>query len=146
MTKTTSTTDHNPARSGISLAVVVYSAPWSHQTSATALRFCKAALAAGHTIQRLFFYYDGVHNTSTLAVPAQDELDLPSAWQALIAEHSIDTVSCVSSALKRGILNAEEAARYERTAVNLSNVADLSGLGQLIESTAMADRVISFGA
>ena len=149
MTQATSSSDHStprPARSGISLAVVVYSAPWSHQASATALRFCEASLAAGHTIQRLFFYYDGVHNTSTLAVPAQDELDLPAAWQALISKHNIDTVSCVSSALKRGILNAGEAERYERTAVNLSAVADLSGLGQLIESTAIADRVISFGA
>jgi len=146
VTNDTSITDHSTARPALSLAVVVYSAPWSHQASATALRFCQASLAAGHAIQRLFFYYDGVHNTSTLAVPAQDELDLPAAWQSLITEHNIDTVSCVSSALKRGILNAEEAERYERTAVNLALAADLSGLGQLIESAALADRVISFGA
>lgn len=127
-------------------AVVVYSAPWSHQAAQTAYRFCRAVLAQGHCVHRLFFYYDGVHNTSTLAVPAQDEFDIPAQWQALIENNNIDTVSCVSSALKRGILNADEAARYEKSGSNLSPVADMSGLGQLIEAAVQVDRVVSFGA
>jgi len=127
-------------------AVVVYSAPWSHQAAQTAYRFCKSALEQGHHIHRLFFYYDGVHNTSTLSVPAQDEFDIPAEWQALIKANNIDAVSCVSSALKRGILNADEAARYEKTGNNLSPVADMSGLGQLIDATVQVDRVVSFGA
>ncbi|MEX1197143.1 MAG: sulfurtransferase complex subunit TusD [Pseudohongiellaceae bacterium] len=130
----------------MNITVVIHTAPWSHQASATALRFCEAALQAGHGIYRLFFYYDGVHNTSTLAVPAQDELDIPAAWRALIEQHGIDTVSCVSSALKRGILNDQEARRYEREASNLAATAELSGLGQLIEATAHSDRVVNFGA
>ncbi|MGM0633551.1 MAG: sulfurtransferase complex subunit TusD [Pseudomonadota bacterium] len=128
------------------ITVVVHTAPWSHQASATALRFCQAAVKAGHVIHRLFFYYDGVHNTSTLAVPAQDELDIPAAWQRLVREHGIDAVACVSSALKRGILNDTEATRYERTASNLSPAVEISGLGQLIEATTHSDRVVNFGA
>lgn len=128
------------------ITVVVHTAPWSHQASSTALRFCEAALQAGHDIRQLFFYYDGVHNASALAVPAQDEFDIPAAWQNLIRQHDIDTVACVSSALKRGILNAGEARRYERDASNLSTAVDLSGLGQLIEATVQSDRVVNFGA
>lgn len=128
------------------ITVVVHGAPWSHQASGTALRFCETALEAGHHIHRLFFYYDGVHNTSTLAVPAQDEVDIPAAWQRLIRDHDIDAVACVSSALKRGILDDTEAARYERTASNLSPVVEISGLGQLIEATTHSDRVVNFGA
>ena len=128
------------------ITVVVHTAPWSHQASATALRFCQAALQAGHTLYRLFFYYDGVHNTSTLAVPAQDELDIPAAWRQLISQHDIDTVTCVSSALKRGILDATEATRYERGASNLASEAELSGLGQLIEASTHCDRIVNFGA
>lgn len=126
--------------------IVIHTAPWSHQGSQTALRFCEAALKAGHSIYRLFFYYDAVHNSSTLAVPAQDEFDIPTAWQTLINEHDIDAVSCVSSALKRGILNEQEAKRYEKPAHNLMAQVELSGLGQLVEATSASDRVVSFGA
>jgi len=131
---------------GLRFAVVVYSAPWSRQGSLTAYRFCRAALAAGHQIERLFFYCDGVHNSSTLAVPAQDDFDIPAAWQALVAEHEIDAISCVSSSLKRGVINAEEAGRHERGGSNLSPAMALSGLGQLVEAASRVDRVVSFGA
>jgi tRNA 2-thiouridine synthesizing protein D len=95
---------------------------------------------------RVFFFYDGVHNTSAFSVPAQDEYDLVKAWNALILEHEIDAVSCVSSALKRGVLDAREAVRYERRGSNLLESAVLSGLGQLVDASLISDRVVSFGA
>ena len=95
---------------------------------------------------RLFFYYDGVHNTNALSVSPQDEFDLVRAWNTLIIENEIDAVSCVSSALKRGILNTQEAARYERSGGNLLESVTLSGLGQWVDATLRSDRVISFGA
>src|SRR5690606_13664392 len=100
-------------------SLVIYGAPYASESAATALHFARAALAAGHGIQRLFFYQDGVHNASSLVVPPQDEADIPRAWQALIREHGIDAVVCVASALKRGILDAGEAERYDRAAGNL---------------------------
>lgn len=126
--------------------IVLYAAPYSSQASLSALRFAQATLAQGHEIVRLFFYYDGVHNTTTLSVPAQDEYDLAKAWNALIKEHRIDAVSCVSSALKRGVLDTGEATRYERSGGNLMDGVVLSGLGQLVDATLTSDRVISFGA
>lgn len=127
------------------LTIVVHTAPWSEQAAVTAYRFCQAALDGGHSIHRLFFYSDGVHNTTTLSVPAQDEFDIPLAWRQLVERHGIDTVSCVSSALKRGILDPGEAERHERDCSNLVSASELSGLGQLVDAAIESDRVINFG-
>ena len=126
--------------------IVLYAAPYSSQASLSALRLAQAVLTQGHEIVRLFFYYDGVHNTNALSVPAQDEHDLVKAWNSLILEHEIEAVSCVSSALKRGVLDAREAVRYERSGGNLMDSVVLSGLGQLVDASLVSDRVISFGA
>ncbi|MDP1930662.1 MAG: sulfurtransferase complex subunit TusD [Gammaproteobacteria bacterium] len=128
------------------LTVVVYSAPYSSQAAWSAYQFTRAALTAGHEIYRLFFYADGVHNSNALSIPPQDEFDLVKAWQALISGHNIDAISCVSSALKRGVVDAQEAARYERACSNLVEGVSLSGLGQLVDATLVSDRVVSFGA
>jgi len=130
----------------LKFTIVLYAAPYSSQASLSALRFAQAALEQGHEIVRVFFFYDGVHNTSAFSVPAQDEYDLVRAWNALILEHEIDAVSCVSSALKRGVLDTREAVRYERTGGNLMESVVLSGLGQLVDASLKSDRVISFGA
>ena len=127
------------------LTVLVYSAPFSSQAAYSAYRFTAAALAAGHEIYRLFFYHDGVHNSNSLSTPPQDEFDLVEAWSELIKTHKIDAISCVSSALKRGVIDAQEAARYEKEAFNLGAKFTLSGLGQLVEANAVSDRVMSFG-
>jgi len=130
----------------LKFTIVLYAALYSSQASLSALRFAQAALEQGHEIVRVFFFYDGVHNTSAFSVPAQDEYDLVRAWNALILEHEIDAVSCVSSALKRGVLDARESVRYERSGSNLLESAVLSGLGQLVDASLKSDRVLSFGA
>jgi tRNA 2-thiouridine synthesizing protein D len=55
-------------------------------------------------------------------------------------------VTCVSSALKRGIVDAREARRHELLGHNLREPAVLSGLGQLVDASLASDRTISFGA
>ena len=128
------------------LTILVHSAPYSSQAAYSAYRFTESALAAGHEIQRVFFYYDGVHASNGLSTPPQDEFDLVKAWQALIEKHELDAICCVSSALKRGIMDAREAHRYEKAAANLAEGFVLSGLGQLVDASLSCDRVVSFGA
>ena len=125
-------------------ALVIQGPPYSSQAASSALNFARAVLAAGHEIHRLFFYQDGVHNASSLVVPPQDERHIPAAWQALVREHEIDAVVCVASALKRGILDAGEAARYDKPGANLLEGFAISGLGQLVEAALQADRVVTF--
>ena len=125
-------------------AIALYSAAHA-PSSRRALRFAQAALDGGHEIVRLFFYQNGVHSASGNVVSPQDELDLPREWREFVQQHQLDAVVCIAAALRRGVLNAEEAQRYGKPAANLEAPWELSGLGQLHEAAQLADRLISFG-
>ena len=105
----------------------------------------QAALAGGHEIVRLFFYQDGVYSASNTIVAPQDEQDIARQWREFVSAHQLDAVVCIAAALRRGVLDSEEAARYQRSAVNLEAPWELSGLGQLHDATQAADRLICFG-
>lgn len=124
-------------------SLAVYAAPYSSQASHTAYQFALALLEQGHNLHRIFFYHDGVYNATSLATPPQDEFNLYQAWEILARQH--DVVICIAAALKRGILNSEEATRYDKPAHNIAESYSISGLGQLVEAAAMSDRVITFG-
>lgn len=125
-------------------AIALFS-PAHAPSSRRALRFAQAALAGGHEIVRLFFYQEGVHSASSNVVVAQDELDLAREWREWVQTQQLDAVVCIAAALRRGVLNAEEAQRYLRPAANLVAPWELSGLGQLHEATQLADRLVCFG-
>jgi tRNA 2-thiouridine synthesizing protein D len=125
-------------------AIALFS-PAHAPSSRRALRFAQAALADGHEIVRLFFYQDGVHSAASNVVSAQDELDSSAEWRGFVREHDLDAVVCIAAALRRGVLNKEEAQRYERPAANLEAPWELSGLGQLHEAAQHADRLVCFG-
>lgn len=124
--------------------LVINGAPWSSPSALSALKFAEATLASGHEIYRLFFYQDGASNASAFCVPPQDEIDIPARWQTLIQSHDIDAVVCAASALKRGILDAAEAERYDKEGANLRPGFTVSGLGQFIDAAQQSDRVVSF--
>ena len=126
-------------------SVVVYAAPYSAQAAHSALRFTRELLAQGHEVYRLFFFGDGVHNANRLATVPQDEANVQGAWDALIREHKLDSVVCVTSAIRRGIVNEVEAKRHELDAVSLKDSSEIAGLGQLIDAVANSDRVVNFG-
>ncbi|NVK00580.1 MAG: sulfurtransferase complex subunit TusD [Oceanospirillaceae bacterium] len=125
--------------------LLIQSAPIDSQSSATALRFARALLAKGHEIERIFFYRSGVQSANRLALAPQDEPNLPLEWQSFISEHQLDAVVCIAAAIRRGIVNAAETARYGVEGDNLIEAAELSGLGQLVAACAASDRVITFG-
>ena len=125
-------------------AIAVFS-PAHAPSSRRALRYAEAVLAGGHEIARLFFYQDGVHSASANVVAPQDELDVAGQWRAFIAANQLDAVVCIAAALRRGVLNEEEARRYQREAVAVGAPWELSGLGQLHDAAQDADRLICFG-
>ena len=114
--------------------------------STNAARFAEAALQRGHTLARVFFMDDGVYHGQGHAVFPQDEHEPAQAWEALARKHEVELVLCVSSALKRGILNAEEAQRYERGNASIHPAFQIGGLGLLIDAAASSDRLLTFGA
>jgi tRNA 2-thiouridine synthesizing protein D len=129
----------------VKFSIVIYAAPYSTESAATALRFAESLIQQGHELYRLFFFGDGVHNASKLTVVAQDEINLQLQWSKLIEEHDIDSVICVSSALRRGVLDQIEADRHELGTASAYESSEVGGLGQLIDASLHSDRVVNFG-
>lgn len=126
-------------------SLLVLGSPTSTQSATTALRFATAAIGAGHSIFRVFFYHDAVNVANELICPPQDEINISQQWQLLAQKNDIDMVVCVASALKRGILDTTEAERYDKPSANLNEGFDISGLGQLVEASISSDRIVTFG-
>lgn len=114
------------------------------QQSASALRFARALLAAGHRIGTVFFYQDGVLNANRYTSPASDETDMVRAWQQLGQEHQVPLHVCVAAALRRGVLDAREAGQLKQPGHNMQPGFSLSGLGSLAQAVVECDRFIQF--
>lgn len=128
------------------LALAVHGPPYASEAATTALRFARAAVAAGHAIPRVFFYHDGVHAASALTVPPQDEPSPQPGWVELAEQHHIELAVCIAASLKRGLVNEEERDRYGLPAANVHPAFVIVGLGQLLEAIASADRFVTFAA
>lgn len=125
--------------------IMVNEGPYQHQASDSAYLFTKAALEKGHEVFRVFFYHDGVNNGNRLASPPQDDRNVTQRWADLAKEYNIDLVVCVAAALRRGLLDDNEAKRHRKDASNIADTFRISGLGQLIEAGIQADRLVVFG-
>ena len=128
----------------MNFAIVLLAGP-QDPAARSALNFARAVLASGHQVSRLFFYRDAVHLATTLGVHPQDEADIHADWRAFISDNQLDAVVCIAAALRRGVLNADEATRWQRPTANTGAPWELSGLGQWVDSLQTADRTVTFG-
>ncbi|SOB75267.1 tRNA 2-thiouridine synthesizing protein D [Marinobacter sp. LV10R510-11A] len=124
--------------------LVITGAPYSSQAPQTALSFARAAVAAGHTLDRVFLYGDGVHLASALAAPPSDETHWPAEWARFLKDNAIPGVACIASALRRGLVDSAEQKRYELPASNLLEPFIIAGLGEWVEGTMASSRVLYF--
>ena len=127
-------------------SIQINEGPYQHQAADSAYQFTKAAIAAGHEIFRVFFYHDGVNNATKLAVPPQDDRNLPKLWSELSKENDLDLVVCIAAAQRRGMMDVDEAKRQGFEDNNMNEGFRISGLGQLIEAGVESDRLVVFGA
>ena len=127
----------------MNFVLAVHGAPHNSNSGEHAIGFANAAIAQGHRIERVFFYHDGVLHGLNSHVTPQGENDLCKAWSEL-ADQGIELAVCIASAIKRGVINAEEQARYEKTSHTLAPGFELVGLGQLVAGIQYADRYIEF--
>lgn len=133
-----------PSTDALTYTLVITGAPYSSQAPQTALEFARAAVASGHTIDRVFLYGDGIHLASSLSCPPSDETDWNEAWAGFLTAHSITAVACIASALRRGLLDAAEQKRYEKAAANLATPFEIAGLGDWVEGLMQSSRVLYF--
>ncbi len=126
-------------------SLLVLSSPTSGQGSLTALNFAKAVTNRGHQIHRVFFLDEGTMAGASCTVTPQDELNPTQQWANFAVKENIELILCVSSALKRGLLDVSEAQRYEKDAETIHPSFEVSGLGQLIDASVTSDRLMTFG-
>ena len=126
-------------------ALLVMSSPFSGQGAMTAARFARCVLARGHNISRVFFLDAGTTNGAAAAVFPQNEENRLQPWVELAEQHEVELILCISSALRYGMLDETEASRHEKTSATVHPAFTISGLGQLVDAAAGADRLVTFG-
>ena len=117
------------------LAVLITSPPYSN-LSATALDYIETALKAGVEVVGVFFYQDGVLHANKQVQIASDEFQTIDHWQTLQKRYQVPLHVCITAAEKRG-LNDEQPD-------NINSIFTVSGLGDLVELTDKADRLVQF--
>jgi tRNA 2-thiouridine synthesizing protein D len=117
----------------VDLIVVIQSAAGAAQAPVTALRFARAALAAGHRIRQVFCQGDGVAALAATEVPA-DELDVAAAWRQLASAQGFAILACATAAARRGWSGGAAAGGF----------AAPGTLGQLMAALTGDVRVVTF--
>lgn len=128
----------------LTYCLLVTGPAYGTQQASCAWQFAQALLAAGHRISSVFFFREGVLNANQLTSPANDEFDLVRAWSELAQQQSVELNVCVAAALRRGIVNEQEAAQLALMSSNLQMGFTLSGLGSLAEAALSCDRLVQF--
>lgn len=112
------------------VSLLVQGNPHATRAVANALGFAEAAVAAGHALERVFFYKDAVLVASRLAA---DEARLRERWQALAGRAGFELAVCVAAAERRGIVDDSLAPGFA-----------IVGLGQLVQAMEASDRLVTF--
>jgi len=126
-------------------SLLILASPSAGQTNRTAASFAAELHNQGHTLHRVFFMDAGVDTALATTVSPQDQVNPQVLWLGLAQQFDVQLVACISSALKRGVLDAVEATRYEKLSATLHPGFELGGLGQLVDASAHSDRLITFG-
>ncbi len=125
--------------------LLALSSPSDGQCLLTAVRVADAIIRRGHQLDTVFFSDAATTiGLATLCMP-QDEIAIQRQWQRLAADHAVELVLCVASAIQRGVAGTDELPSDSKLHPTLAEGFRIGGLGQLISATHAADRVLTFG-
>ncbi len=79
----------------------------------------------------IFFYADAAHTANRLRWQSADQVNITQEWQALAEQYNLVLPVCVSTALSRGISDADNSARHQLQTENLAKGFKLVGLSEL---------------
>ncbi len=112
--------------------ILLKESPYNYQAFDSVYNFANAALEMGHEIIGIFFYDDAVYVGNKYLEPPQGERNIKSYIHALKSK-GVRLVICVAAGKRRGL-----------TQNTVSESAEISGLGQLLELSIESDRLITF--
>jgi tRNA 2-thiouridine synthesizing protein D len=131
----------NVSSKTLSYTLILTQSPVQYESNQTAQSLVSELIAAGDTIDRVFFYQDAVFIGLQSQVPGQGLEASFQGWLALQKAQSFPLQLCIANSLRRGILEEAEATRYSKDA-NLQAGFELSGLGEIAEACQSSDRII----
>lgn len=121
----------------------VYGSPWSSNAALDAQCFCESLLVNQDDIARVFFFFDGIYNGIASQSPAADEAQILQNWRN-IHQRGVSLFLCIAASANRGVLNAEEAQRYDQSVTSVDPSFEVTGLGQWARGFHDVDRMVSF--
>jgi tRNA 2-thiouridine synthesizing protein D len=104
-------------------------------TTITSMNIINNALADNINVIGVFFYQAGVTNANKNIIIANDEFQPLKAWKTLKKQYNTPLHLCVTAAEKQGLILEGEHS-------NVDNDFTLSGLGELVELSTQATRII----
>ncbi len=133
-----------------SFSILVTGSPFQSGAHQSALRFAEAACLLGNSIEAVFFYGEAVLVANKLIQPiestSKQQANLTQSWLALSIQQKIPLMACISTAIRRGIVDDDEVGSNDNiTQPNLAEGFILAGLGELAEMTASSNKLIEFG-
>ncbi|MBC8259462.1 MAG: sulfurtransferase complex subunit TusD [SAR324 cluster bacterium] len=118
----------------MNIGILLKEGPYNHQASDTAYKFAEAAIKKGHTIDAVFFYNDGVNNSTGNMEPPQDDRHIGNRWVGLCQKNNVKMMVCIAAAKRRGINDDV-----------LIDCGEITGLGNLTDIAIRNDRLVTFG-
>jgi tRNA 2-thiouridine synthesizing protein D len=128
--------------SKLSYTFILTQSPAQQESNQTAQQLAAEILAAGDTLDRVFFYQDACYIGLKTQVPGQGLQASHQGWLDLQKIHAFPLQVCIANSLRRGLIDDIEGERYQHIA-NLQQGFQLAGLGEIAEASQRSDRIIS---
>ena len=110
------------------------------QANLHALKFAESVIGLGHSVNRIFFYHEGVSVAlESIDLPA-DEFNYSNAWAEFSAKNEIELAVCIANGSRRGIVEDKNSDKMN----SLAKGFELVGLGQLIDAISNSDRYVEY--
>ena len=122
----------------------------SHPLTTEGLRFAQhfcrdwQAQSSAPVPLSIFCYSDAATIASRLIWLPADMPNVAKEWQHLVQTQKIAAQVCVSTALARGVVDADNAARHNLAGDNLADGFELVGLGELAMQLHQRPQVLQF--
>ena len=124
----------------------------SHPLALLALRYARAHLknlankkdTENNKKLNVFFYADAAFTANRLRWQSAEQFDITKAWQDLAEQYQLSLPVCVSTALSRGISDADNSSRHQLNGDNLATGFSLVGLSELAMMMQDDCRLIQF--
>lgn len=119
----------------MSVFCLMVTTPPHQNQSATVIEVIEGIISQGHKINGIFFYQDAVIAANAYVSMPNDEFQFIDKIIALKEKHDLPIHLCITAAEKRGLTDNAESN-------NINQHFIVSGLGEMVELSSTADRVI----